>query len=141
MENLANFISDEWMLCIALVMIIGLLVHSWFGPRLSGIKQIGVQDAVRLINQDDTVVLDIRLEKEYSQGHILNSVHIPLGALDSRIREIEKHKENPILVSCQTGNRSHQANRVLKKRGFTNLHNLTGGINAWMNANLPITKN
>lgn len=141
MDEFINFLSDEWALSIAFVFVFTLLVRSFLDPILSGIKNIKPQDAVRLINDDNTIVLDVRLDKEYSEGHILNSLHIPVGALESRIKELESYKTNTIILNCQTGARSKHAGSILKKHGFTTMYNIDGGINAWVNANLPLNKN
>jgi len=140
MEQFTEFVIDQWLLFSFLVIIIVLITRTWIQPMLGGVKELATQDAIRFMNQDDAVVLDVRIEKEYNEGHIENSIHIPVGALEARARELEKYKLTPILISCQSGNRSRQAYQTLTKHGFTQLSCLAGGINAWINANLPITK-
>ena len=88
----------------------------------------------------NAVVLDVREDNEYLKGHIINSVHIPLSYLSNRIGELDKHKDKPIIVSCRSGQRSGQACAMLKKQGFENVYNLSGGMMAWQNDNLPVTK-
>ena len=56
------------------------------------------------------------------------------------LTSIEKHKDSPIIVVCNTGLTSKQACQMLQKAGFSNIHNLQGGITEWRNANLPLTK-
>mgnify|MGYP000620952241 CR=1 FL=1 len=140
MEQFAEFVVDQWLLFIFLVIIIVLITRTWVQPMLSGVKELPIQDAIRFMNQNDAVVLDVRIEKEYDEGHIKNAIHIPVGTLEARAQELEKYKSAPILISCQSGNRSRQAYQALNKHGFTQLSCLAGGINAWINANLPITK-
>jgi len=60
--------------------------------------------------------------------------------LNARIKELDKFKSKPILVSCRSGQRSAQACRILKKQGFENVTNLAGGVMAWESANLPMEK-
>ena len=140
MEQYINFLSAEWPLTLAFVVIAVLLVRSFIDPMVSAAKDIKAQDAVRIMNKENTLVLDVRLEKEYKEGHILDAIHIPVGALESRIKEIADHKTDNIIIYCQTGMRSKQAGKVLKKHGFESMFNIEGGINAWINANLPINK-
>ncbi len=140
MEQFTEFVVDQWLLFGFLVIIIVLITRTWVQPMLGGVKELAIQDAIRFMNQDDAVVLDVRIEKEYTEGHIEKSIHIPVGALEARARELEKYKSTPILISCQSGNRSRQAYLTLKKHGFTQLSCLAGGINAWINAHLPIIK-
>lgn len=140
MDQILDFLFDEWALSIAFLFVTTLIARSFLEPVLSGVKNVKPQEAVRLINDDNTVVLDVRLENEFNNGHILNSLHIPVGALDSRIKELESHKNGTIVLNCQTGARSKQAASILKKHGFTSMYSIEGGINAWVNANLPLNK-
>ena len=117
-----------------------MLVWSVFGNRMRGIKEVDCVAALQLINHKNALVLDVREEAEYKLGHILNSSHIPLGKLNERAGELEKYKEQPIVVVCRSGNRSGTACMVLGKRGFTQVYNLTGGVTAWQKANLPLKK-
>ena len=105
--------------------------------RISGIKQIAPQEAVMLFNHQDALVLDVREQSEWSDGHIAKSKHMPLGQLKNKLSELEKHKGKPIIAVCRTGSRSNHACGVLKKAGFENLHNLAGGMQAWEQAGLP----
>lgn len=104
---------------------------------LSGVKQIGPQEAVMLFNHEDALMLDVREPSEWSDGHIASARHIPLGKLKDRLSELEKHKGKPIIAVCRSGNRSGSACALLKKSGFENLHNLAGGMQAWEQAGLP----
>lgn len=138
MEQIIQFITVNWMLVAALVVILALIARSYLGP--GGAIGVRPMDAVRLVNHDNAVVVDVRTESEFQSGHILNAIHIPLGAFESRMNELDKYKERPIVMSCQSGNRSGKAISILKKRGFDKIYNLTGGIMAWQNASLPLTK-
>jgi len=140
MEQFTNFLFDEWPLTLAFVFITILLGRSFLEPMMSGVKAVKPQEAVRLMNDDDTVIVDVRLEKEFKEGHIIDSIHIPVGALESRIRELDSAKDKKIIVNCQTGMRSKQGGAILKKHGFENLNSIDGGMNAWINANLPVSK-
>lgn len=106
----------------------------------SSVKEIDSREAVKLINYEDAVVLDVRDDSEYAEGHLPNSKHIPSADIETRWHELEKFKEKPVVVIYQSGVRSQQASTVLKKNGFTQIHNLMGGIDAWRRASLPIVK-
>lgn len=140
MEDFINFLFDQWPLSLALAFILILIGRSFLEPILSGVKNVKAQDAVRLMNDDNTLVLDVRLEKEYKEGHILDAVHIPVGALASRIRELDSYQGNKVIIYCHTGMRSKQAGGILKKHGFEELYSIDGGIGSWSAANLPINK-
>jgi rhodanese-related sulfurtransferase len=101
---------------------------------------VGTLEATRLMNQSNTLVLDVRDDKEFAAGHLPRARHIPLKELETRAAEIQKFKEKPVLVSCRTGNRAGAAVRVLKKLGFTQVFQLKGGLQAWEQASLPVER-
>ncbi len=117
-----------------------MLFWSIFGNRIRGIKEVDCPAALQLINHKNALVLDVREDAEYQLGHILNSMLVPLGKLDERVGELEKHKEQPIVVVCRTSNRSTSACRWLVTHGFTQAYILAGGMTAWQKANLPLEK-
>ena len=117
-----------------------MLLWSLFGNRLRGIKEVDSGAALQLINHKNAVVLDVREQSEYDEGHILNAKLIPLGKLKERIGELQKHKGQPIVVVCRSGNRSGTACTVLGKQGFAQAYNLAGGVQAWQKNKLPLEK-
>ncbi|HUX31200.1 MAG TPA: rhodanese-like domain-containing protein [Thiobacillus sp.] len=134
-----QFLQDNWML-LALAMFSGaMLAWSFIGGRLSGVEQADTLKATRLYN-DDALVLDVREDKEFAAGHIPKAKHIPLGQLGGRIKELDKFKGKPVLITCRSGQRSASACRMLKKAGFETVYNQAGGIIAWERANLPVTQ-
>ena len=135
-----QFISNN-ILPISIALFSGaMLLWSMFGNRFRGINEVDCPAALQLINHKNALVLDVREDNEFKMGHVLNSRQIPLGKLDERIGELEKYKEQPIVVVCRSGNRSVSACMMLGKSGFGQVYNLTGGIIAWQKANLPLEK-
>ena len=140
MENLPTFISNNILLVMAFLVVLIMLLMNIFGPAIKGYKVITPALATQMINKDDALILDIRQDNEFVGGHIVNSKHIPLSFLNDRLSELEKHKNKPVIAVCRTGHRSSHACSVLKKAGFESVYNLSGGVLAWENANLPLTK-
>ncbi len=140
MARIGEFITHHWLLALALIVILLLLVLSELKRKVLGFKDIPTDEAVRLINRQDAVVVDVREDREFEQGHIINAVHIPLGLMDARIKQLEKHKGKPIIVCCKQGQDSAQAGVTLHKHGFNPVYKLGGGISAWKSANLPVEK-
>ncbi|MDP1927501.1 MAG: rhodanese-like domain-containing protein [Thiobacillus sp.] len=134
-----QFLQDNWMLASLALASGAMLAWTFIGSKLSGVEQADTLKATRLYN-DDALVLDVREDKEFAAGHIPKAKHIPLGQLASRIKEIEKFKTKPVLVTCRSGQRSARACGMLKKAGFETVYNQAGGIIAWERANLPTTK-
>ena len=134
-----QFLQQNWMLAAVAAVSGAMLVWSFIGGKLSGIEEADTLKATRLYN-DDALVLDVREDKEYAAGHIPKARHIPLGQLAGRIKELDKFKGKPVLVTCRSGQRSASACRMLKKAGFEPVYNQAGGIIAWERANLPVTQ-
>lgn len=103
-------------------------------------SEVGTFEAVQLINRRDAIVLDVRETGDFEAGHITNARHIPEAQLKDRIRELEKFKSRPVIVSCSTGTRAPAVAGILRKRGFEQAVALRGGIAAWHQAGMPLPK-
>ena len=108
--------------------------------RGAGGPSVNTLEATQMINRQDALVLDVREQAEFAQGHILNARGLPLSQLEKRLGDIEKFKDKPVIVYCATDNRSASAVTALKKHGFTNAVSLSGGFSAWQQAGLPVQK-
>lgn len=117
-----------------------MLLWSFFGNRMRGVKDVNTVEAIELINHKNAVILDVREESEYKNGHLLNAKWLPLGKLAARIGELERYRDQPIVVVCRSGNRSAAACSLLAKQGFTQAYNLSGGVMGWQKSNLPLEK-
>ena len=89
-----------------------------------------------LMTQDNVVVLDVREPSEYAEGHIPGVALIPMGQVPDRLNEIPK--DQTVIVTCRSGNRSGQITEYLRGQGYTNVHNMEGGIVSWQKAGLPV---
>jgi rhodanese-related sulfurtransferase len=135
-----DFVTQNiWLILLATMSGFMLFGGGLFG-RISGVKQISPQEAVLLFNHEDALVLDVREPSEWSDGHIIKAKHIPLSQLKTRLPDLEKFKNKPIVTVCRSGNRSGSACGTLKKAGFENVFNLAGGMLAWEQAGLPREK-
>lgn len=85
------------------------------------------------------LILDVREQHEYDDGHLYNATLIPLGEIDARIDELEAYNETEILVYCRSGARSAVASQNLAgNHNFTKIFNMLGGITDWIAAGYPI---
>jgi len=139
MEQFIEFSANHWELVLALVVVLALLVKTSF-PGGAGGNSVDPGDATHLINRDDALVIDTRTASEYADGHIINAIHAPIDQIKSQLDKLSKHRDKPIIVACQSGSRSATACRELRKAGFEKVYNLKGGLLAWKNANLPLTR-
>lgn len=138
MQDFSQFVSGNWELFVALAIILFLLARTWFGP--GAVAVVLPSETIQLINQKDALLVDVRTEKEYKEGHVMNALHIPLGMLEDRIEELLAYKDSAVVMVCRSGARSAQAAAKLKKQGFSDVHNMGGGMMAWERAKLPTTR-
>jgi rhodanese-related sulfurtransferase len=134
------FVQNHLLLVVGFVGVLGFIIWTEFNRFTRKYKQLDTNEAVRLLNDDNTIVIDVREGNEISAGKIKGARHIPLGQVATRLGELEKSKDQPILIYCRSGNRSALAANTLTKNGFTNVNNLAGGMTAWESANLPVSK-
>lgn len=135
-----DFAIKYWYLFVALIVVLVLLVLGPATQLLHGIKSINVWDVVRLINHESAIIVDVSEPQEFKAGHIPQAINIPLGGLGARVKELEKHKNKPIVLSCRGGNVAGRGAVVLRKHGFDKVYTLAGGLTAWEKDNLPVEK-
>ncbi|WP_214806044.1 rhodanese-like domain-containing protein [Exiguobacterium sp. s46] len=115
-------------LSIILLLVVGYLAYKMFAPT-KGVKQVSTTELKPLLNDRKRFYLDVRTAAEFKGNHIKGFKNIPLQTLNSQLNQIPKDKE--MLVICQSGMRSKQAVKVLKRAGYTNVTEVRGGMNAW----------
>ncbi len=94
-------------------------------------ENISVQDAIKYLDQEDVLFLDVRTSQEFNyDGSIKNALLIPVNVLEKKITLLEYYKDKKIIVYCRSGRRSRLATEFLKKNNF-NAINLEGGYLAW----------
>lgn len=137
MERLIEFAIQHYYLVAAWVVTLAVLL--WTEKRKAG-KSVSPAEATRLINKENGVILDIRQRKEWDTGHITGAHHIPFADLDRRLSELEKFREQPIIVVCNLGQAAGSASKKLKAAGYSQVVRLSGGMTEWKAQNMPIIK-
>ncbi|XZL31839.1 rhodanese-like domain-containing protein [Clostridium perfringens] len=95
-------------------------------------KDISIDESKKLINDGEvTLILDVRNEDEFAEGHLKNAIQIPVKELKENLSDIEKFKDELVLVYCRSGKRSAEAVDILKENGFKNLVHMKDGISKW----------
>jgi len=133
-----DFVITNWFLFLALAVVLALLAGTALLPRLYGIRTLNTAEAVRLMNQEQGVVVDVCEAGEFKGGHIPNAVSVPLSGLKNHAGQLEKYRQRPLIVSCRSGNRSVRGAIQLRKLGFARVYSLGGGLTAWQRDNLPV---
>jgi rhodanese-related sulfurtransferase len=137
-----EFLQKGYNLYLLIAAVVSGVLFIWpsVAKLLSKTKEVGVAQAVQLINRQDAAAVDVREPAEFRSGHLPNARNIPLGQIAGKVKDLDKLKAKPVLLICQTGARSAQAAATLMKAGFTEVYNLSGGMNAWQQASMPVEK-
>ncbi|WP_347987964.1 rhodanese-like domain-containing protein [Methylomonas sp. AM2-LC] len=138
MDQYIQFVTNHYLLFFALVCVIFLLIQDLLSNSFNKFSSISPVIAVTKMNSDDTVIVDIREPAEFSKSHIENAINIPLAKLDEKLPTLEKFKNSPLIVVCQTGARSVTGCKTLSKAGFVQVFNLLGGMQSWEDNKFPI---
>ena len=138
MEQFVAFLADNAVLALVFLGLLGALVWTSLSSAAPG--QISPADAVHLISRENAVVIDLRSDGEFRNGHIVNAVHVPFDQIESRLGRLGKYRQKPVIAACRTGQQSASVAKRLRSEGFEKVHRLQGGIVAWQGADLPLTK-
>ena len=99
---------------------------------------VSVEQTYAALQSGEVLVLDVREQNEYDDGHIPGVTLIPMMQIPDRLDEIPTDQE--VIVTCRSGNRSSQVAEFLVQNGFDNIHNMEGGIVQWQAAGYPVEK-
>ena len=97
---------------------------------------VDVQTVASVKDRADVVVLDVREQWEYDAQHIPGVTLIPMAEVPNRLSEIPTDKT--VILTCRSGNRSGQVTDYLRQLGYSNVHNMSGGILAWEQAGYSV---
>lgn len=139
MDQLLQFVALHPVLFSALGGSVVLLILNEMSGLVTGEKRLSPLEAVRLINDRQALVVDVRAPADFKKGHILNAVNVPQARLAERVQELGKDTARPIVVYCALGGVAAQASHQLKKAGYAEVYPIRGGLNGWLGANLPVT--
>ncbi|PAE40867.1 rhodanese-like domain-containing protein [Bacillus sp. 7884-1] len=95
-----------------------------------GVRNISTAELKNELNDKNKMFVDVRTSREYKGNHIREFKNIPLNLLAQKA-EKELSKDKVVIVICQSGMRSGQASKILRKLGYTKVTNVKGGMNAW----------
>ena len=140
MQEYIDFVVENPLYFIGLIVVLGFIIKLETSRFTRKYNMVNTNEAVKLMNNDDTIVVDVREDKEIKSGIIQGAQHITLGQLPDRMGHLGTNKQVPILVYCKSGTRSSSACQSIVKAGFENVSALTGGILSWEAANLPTVK-
>ena len=101
------------------------------------ITEVSPQEAQELARRGAAILIDVREEAEFRQGHAQGAKHLSKGVIEVEIEDEVPDPNQVIVVYCGGGSRSALAADNLQKMGYTNVRSLAGGMRAWNEAGLP----
>jgi rhodanese-related sulfurtransferase len=141
MQEIMQFASNHPILSLAWVALLILVIVTTVKGMFSKVKTISRGEATRLINKEDAVVVDVRSRDDYRRGHISGAMNIAAAEIKkSNFGELEKHKAQPIIVVCATGQSAAESAAQLSAAGFAQVSVLKEGIGGWSGENLPLVR-
>ncbi len=135
-----DFIVENILLVILALGSAGVLLWPSISKRINKVAELSALEVVQVMNRGKTVILDLRLEKDFKEGHLIGSRNIPEKSLDERAGELEKFKNKDLVLVGSSNAKAVASLMHLRKRGFNDIKILSGGVNAWQQANLPMEK-
>ncbi|USQ14578.1 rhodanese-like domain-containing protein [Legionella lytica] len=137
MEQLGQFITNHWQLWLLFIIVLFLTFLNELITQKKKAKQLSPQAAVDLINNENAVVIDLRDKEAFKKGHIIDAIHAKND--DFEQQKMDKYKNQPIILVCERGLQSPAIATKISAQGYKPSV-LNGGMNAWLNADLPIVK-
>lgn len=139
MEQLLEFAGNHPLLVSAAFVIGAMLVYNEM--RLAGASRFAVSpdQAVRLMNKG-ALVLDIRDEKAHREGHLNGAKQVELAQLGDRLKAFERYKGKPVIAYDERGTQAGRAVATLRRHDFEHAYVLRGGLAAWREEHLPVTR-
>ena len=140
MAQLAEFIGNHIFLSLGFVVVLFLFITLSLNEKMQSFNAVNPAQLTQLVNQKNAVLIDVRDEDSFKQGHIVNAMNLPLEKLLTDSKSIEKLKGKPVIAYCARGQSSASACKHLTKQGVETVFNLSGGIGSWVTEKLPLVK-
>ncbi|MFU8831319.1 MAG: rhodanese-like domain-containing protein [Wenzhouxiangella sp.] len=140
MQQILEFIGNHPILTGAFAIVLA----AWIAYEVSRLvrkwREVGTLEAVRLINREDALVIDVSNSADHAAGHIIGALHMPPSRIEAGNQQLLKHKDRPVLVYCKNGQVAPQMANRLVKLGFTNVNALAGGLTQWVADQQPVSR-
>ena len=134
-----KFIVDNWLLILLALTSGALLVWPVLRKGAGGTGAVGTGEAVRLINREKGVLIDVSEPAEYAAGHAAGARNVPAAVIETS-KDLPSNKSLPLLLLCANGARAGRAAALLRKAGYEKAVAVAGGTAAWREAQLPVAK-
>ena len=108
------------------------------GAAASGVRTVSAEQAVEVVAEQQTVVLDVRTPEEFAEGHVAGARNVPLaGEFEKAVADLPR--DGRYVLYCRTGNRSAEAADIMERLGFTDVLD-AGGLTALADAGAEVVR-
>lgn len=140
MDRLLTFITNNPVLVGVFVALIVALIVTELRRTRRGWKEVGPAELTRMINSEDALVVDLCPPGDFEKGHIAGARNHPHAQFDPAHKELAAAKDRPLVVYCKDGYKSAEIADRLVQAGFAKVAILRGGLQTWLQDNLPVRK-
>jgi rhodanese-related sulfurtransferase len=135
---LQHFTAHPFLASAAGVLLLAVVAYE-LRQRAHSAASVSPTEAVRMMN-DGAVLVDVRSVNQFKDGHIAGARNVPGDQVADGAKALEKFRDKTIITCCESGVTSGAAARKLTELGFKQVFNLRGGLAAWRQDNLPVTR-
>ncbi|EWH10668.1 rhodanese sulfur transferase [Catenovulum agarivorans DS-2] len=141
MQEYIQFFSNHPIMTGAWFVLFFAVIYTFAQAKFAPYTRVNTQQLTLLVNREDATIVDIRPAAEYNKGHIAGALNITNDKIEGgKNAALEKNKDKPIIVVCTAGLSAAKVATQLCQAGYPKVNLLEGGMNAWLNANLPVAK-
>lgn len=138
MDQFLEFVGNNWLLALGFVAVLVALVVNELKLLKSGTSSLDPSAATQLYNRQEALFVDIRTDADFRKAHLPGAFSLPAASLSDRVGKLDRFKDKPLIVYCATGMQSGGVVNELKKRGFSQIYQLRGGLSGWQSAGYPL---
>lgn len=102
--------------------------------------RVDLQEGRQLLESKKVLMYDIREPQEHATGVANGARLLPMSQLNQRVNEIPKDPAQPVLIICNTQNRSSKVVQAMREAGWTNVRYVHGGMSTWAKNGWPMIK-
>ena len=140
LPELIAFASRHPYLSLGLAGLTVALVYNEVSGLFRGYKGLQPAGLTALVNRDNALVVDLRPSADFEKGHVPGAKNVQMSQFDPENKQLAAARALPVVLVCKAGQTSGAAAKRLRKAGFEHVYVLDGGIGAWQQAGLPLTK-
>lgn len=135
MDQLIEFFGNHLILSLAFFIVLFMIFSLELGALTNKFKPVTYSELTNLINKDKITLVDLRDEKDYTNGHIIDSLNLTIESIEKN----KFNKQQPIITYSDNDKDSIKAAQEYVKQGYQMVYYLQGGIQSWVENNMPLT--